>query len=282
MEIGKLFREFRVERNITLKEASNGIVTFSYLSKFERGLVKITVENLMLLLERLDISIIEFFTYLKKDEISDKTLLNEISNAFKNQDISSLFQLADNQYRLYTMTKNIKLKYNGIMIKAILSNIENIDISLEERILVSNYLINCSIWTNYEIILLGNSFNIFSEFFQKSIVIEIQKRITSIPLNDENRYNLKNVLINICIHYLNENRLIEVNDIVLFLEDILNNNEYFFKTRLLFIKSNIYILEGNTDEGIALANKSISIFEIFDPVFANMHKDKLSKLMAKI
>ncbi|MFT8843663.1 helix-turn-helix domain-containing protein [Schleiferilactobacillus harbinensis] len=58
--IGKVFREIRLSRHLSLDYVSCSIVTKSFLSKFERGQSSIMFEKLVALLERMQVTITEF------------------------------------------------------------------------------------------------------------------------------------------------------------------------------------------------------------------------------
>ena len=45
-EIGEIYRDLRLGKHVTLKDASNGIVSLAFLSRFERGLYDISFNNL--------------------------------------------------------------------------------------------------------------------------------------------------------------------------------------------------------------------------------------------
>ena len=54
---GDTFRLLRKERGFTLKTMSEGIISFSYLSKFEKGESDITLHNFIRLIERLNMTL---------------------------------------------------------------------------------------------------------------------------------------------------------------------------------------------------------------------------------
>ena len=58
--IGEVFREIRLGRHLSLDYVSRGVVTKSFLSKFERGQSSITFEKLVALLERMQVTVAEF------------------------------------------------------------------------------------------------------------------------------------------------------------------------------------------------------------------------------
>lgn len=69
-EIGEVVRKLRKNRGLTLKELSDGILSYSALAAFERGKYVISFEKLLQLLNRLNFPLQEF-TFLIEDEGTD-------------------------------------------------------------------------------------------------------------------------------------------------------------------------------------------------------------------
>ncbi|WHQ66967.1 helix-turn-helix domain-containing protein [Lactiplantibacillus plantarum] len=59
-EIGEIYRDLRLGKHVTLKDASNGIVSLAFLSRFERGLYDISFNHLLELLDRINVQLSEF------------------------------------------------------------------------------------------------------------------------------------------------------------------------------------------------------------------------------
>lgn len=59
-KIGKLFRELRQDKGLSLAQASDKILSPSQLSHFERGDGDITTDRFFALIQNIDISIAEF------------------------------------------------------------------------------------------------------------------------------------------------------------------------------------------------------------------------------
>ncbi|GAP00345.1 helix-turn-helix domain-containing protein [Fructobacillus ficulneus] len=89
-EIGEVFRLFRKGKNVTLQEASRGIVSYTFLSKFERGLTDISFMHLLELLDRINVQLSEFeFLYQKSNNYTND-LLPTLQRAYQSSDINSL------------------------------------------------------------------------------------------------------------------------------------------------------------------------------------------------
>ena len=70
MEVGELLKKIRLEKNLTQKEMSRGVLSVSYYSKVEKGIHRVGAEDLILILDNNDIQRTYFFNRLKKTKIN--------------------------------------------------------------------------------------------------------------------------------------------------------------------------------------------------------------------
>ncbi|WQG56172.1 helix-turn-helix transcriptional regulator [Lactiplantibacillus plantarum] len=89
-EIGEIYRDLRLGKHVTLKDASNGIVSLAFLSRFERGLYDISFNHLLELLDRINVQLSEFeYMYNQKNEMTTD-LLPTFQRAFQSGDTITL------------------------------------------------------------------------------------------------------------------------------------------------------------------------------------------------
>lgn len=89
-DLGPLFRVFRKERGFTLKSLSKGIISFSYLSKFEKGETQISLHNFIQLLQRMNLTVDEvlYFNQIKMNHYRE--FFQKIAVAHVQQDLVKL------------------------------------------------------------------------------------------------------------------------------------------------------------------------------------------------
>lgn len=176
--IGESFRELRQERGFTLKSLSDGIVSFSYLSKFEKGKSQITLVNFIQLAQRLNMTIDEILYFSNIEMINYVGFFKKISFAYSNSDLAALKQHLKTEENLYEKTRINYHKYNSIMISVIINNLDN-DFCIPENDaeLLVDYVVKCSFWTTYEVSLFGNILPLFSEELLTILLEEVKKRI---------------------------------------------------------------------------------------------------------
>jgi len=197
---GEVFRILRKERGFTLKTMSEGIISFSYLSKFEKGESDITLNNFTQLIERLNMSTDEFFYFSGKKTTQYTNLLMKVSIAYAKNDYELLLSYSKTEKELYAINGNQQHKYNAIMILVIAQDISRCcSIPQEDIDILVDYIIKCLHWSSYEISLLGNSIIIFSDELLIILLKEIKKRLEEHKINKRNIRDLIALIENTCL-----------------------------------------------------------------------------------
>lgn len=279
MNIGTMYRDLRTERGLTLKDATTGEISYSQLSKFERGESSITIHHLVNLVHNLGISFSEFIVAIEKFDSPYKLYIEEIDSAYKQGDIDALKMIIQTHEKLYLETNQVLFRYNAIMTKLLLNDLTEVEIPEADKHLISEYILKCSIWTSYEVILLGNSLRGLTKSLQDVLIADMIAKLPTIQEGNPLKAHILSILINVCFDRLRSEETDEVNDIMAAIQPQLSTNAYYFKNRLLFLKGIVAIVQGQTDEGVAQCQTAIQVFELFDPPFAKMHEDELNSYL---
>ena len=96
MTIGELLKEFRIRNLKTQKEWTAGIVSPSYYSKVEKGIHRITAEDLLAILTANQIKPWDFFNKLSPDQAQDNVasfIEDEVNRAYYQNDIQKIRQI---------------------------------------------------------------------------------------------------------------------------------------------------------------------------------------------
>lgn len=280
--IGESFRKLRKERGFTLKTMSEGIVSFSYLSKFEKGKSQITLINFIPLAQRLNVTIDEILYFSNIEMTNYVNFFKKISFAYSNNDITTLKQYLEIQENLYKKTNIDYHKYNSIMIAVIINNLDkSFSISESESKLLVDYVVKCSFWTTYEVSLFGNVLPLFSEELLTILLEEVKKRIVNYKVMNRNYRDLIGILQNACIIFLRNKKVEQAISLSDFLETAIEKNHYFGKIRQLYIKGIIDIALGNNDKGLDKARKAIDVINLMDEKYAKNHELELKHFQSK-
>ena len=236
---------------------------------------KKALEQAMANLQDLGISFAEFMTAIEEFNSPYTFYIEEIDSAYKKGDIDALNAIAQTQENLYDETNQILFKYNAIMTRLLLNDLTEVEIPEADKHLISEYLLKCSVWTSYEVILLGNSLRGLTKSLQDVFVADMIAKLPTIQEDNPLKVHILSILINVCFDRLRSEETDEVNDIMAAIQPQLSTNAYYFKNRLLFLKGIVAIVEGQFDEGVSKCQKAIQVFELFDEPFAKMHQDEL-------
>lgn len=274
--LGPLFRTLRKERGFTLKNLSEGIVSFSYLSKFEKGKTQISLNNFIQLLQRMNLTVDEFLYYNQIKTNDYREFFQKIAVAHVQQDLTKLKSYLEIEKTLYQETKIKFHKYNAVMISVVIKELEPTFFIPEDGMHeLVDYILGCSFWTTYEISLFGNSLSLFSEDLLIILLKEIKRRIQEYQVIHKDLRDLIRLLQNGALILLRKKKVDRSLEISNFLITVIERDQYFEKTRQLFIDGVITFALGKKDEGIEKALQAIKIIENFDEQLAKNHRLEL-------
>lgn len=100
MAYGKKFYKYRKQQGFSLNEAAEGITSVSSLSRWELGQGSMSIDKILLLINRIGINLGEFFHFKHSDAIY------QIKLAFWKKDYSKSELLARKYLSLFHQTKN--------------------------------------------------------------------------------------------------------------------------------------------------------------------------------
>ncbi|MGE7623368.1 helix-turn-helix domain-containing protein [Viridibacillus sp. NPDC096237] len=280
---GWIFRDLRLERGYNLKEVADGIVTISFLSKFERGDSDISLSNFYALLEKLNITLSEF-TLITNDYTSTyfENLIEQIKVAYENNNTSYLQNIADIEQANWK-NRNLKIhRCNEIMTKALLYNLDKQkSLSDEEIQFLCEYLLTIENWSIYELALFGNSLSSLKVETVVTLSKELINRGQLFIKLKKNKIELIRILLNTVVICLENHNISSALYFLTVLDSLLNNTDFYFeKTKFLFLKGLYKIKIGELDKGTVLANKALFLMEELDSaIFVNTHKNYLDNFL---
>lgn len=280
-DLGPLMRVLRKERGFTLKSLSEGIISFSYLSKFENGESQISITNFIRLAQRLNLTVDEilYFNQIKMNDYTE--FFQKISIAHVHQDVNKLknyFAEENNRY------KNHQIKfhqYNAVMIGAVIKDLEdNFQIPAEDVQELVDYLMVCSSWTSYEIGLFGNSLSLFTDDLLMILLEEIKEKIIDYRVMRKSFRDLIRLVQNAALIFLRKGEVEKASELSIFLADIIVRDQYFENTRQLFIDGVILMASDQEKEGLDKVQQSLIIMDTLDKNLAENHRLELQHLEA--
>ena len=262
---GEIFRNLRKERGYTLKTMSQDIISFSYLSKFEKGESDITLLNFIRLIERLNMTIDEFLYFNEVNLSYYSELFIKMAAAYAKNNSMLLKSYAQTEENLYNTTDKVHHKCNSVMILAVAQDIDaSISIPQDDTIFLVDYIVKCSYWSTYEVSMLGNTLTLFSDDLLLILLEEVKSRLNEYKVTKRNIRDLIALIENACLILLRNKKIEEAKSLSDFLEFFLAPTYFFEKTRKIFIDGIILICKGDINEGTKKSQEAINIIRVMN------------------
>lgn len=157
---GATFRTFRKNKEYTLKHVANGIVSVSFLSKFERGNSDISFSVMIELLERMTVTYEEFyFMHHAGKSNAIEEFFNTAGKAYVDRDVSTIDSLKKKELEKFQRTNHIPYHCNVLLLEVYKSMIlyKEPDVADDSLQLLTNYLFDIEVWGYYELSLYNST-----------------------------------------------------------------------------------------------------------------------------
>lgn len=269
-DYGNTFRTFRKNKGYTLKQVASGIVSVSFLSKFERGDSDISFSMMVKLLERMMVTYEEFYFLHNREKTNAiDEFFNQAETAYAKRDVQAINRLKNQAIKSYQRSNLAPFQCNILLLEVYRSMIELETPDFEDESLeqLTNYLFDIETWGYYELRLYNSTLFLLPPesaiFFSKSIYSKIEA-IKKLPL-------LHNVFIRIMLNtitYLTGGqnpRFLYEEECRTFMDYLDNSDipEGDLKARVGYLQAQAYldIRLGNVDKGVATLKRVIALYE---------------------
>ena len=264
--LGKVFKELRKSRKISLRKATGGRFSASLLSCFENGQSEISAPKLITALENIHASMEELLFLARgfhQDAYSE--FRNRIFEAIDPQDLTSLSTLYQREYQQIPFSKNKQEHIlNAILIKSYMKAIdETVTLTSEEERVLHDYLFSVEIWGLYELSFFSSCSPLLSVQLLTKYTREMLRKSDFLQGVGKNRNMMHTLLLNgfmVCI---------EVDDFtnaLYFKKQIEKNffeeNETYFRIVYLWAEGLLDSKQGRAEAGQRKMEDAVRIFEI--------------------
>lgn len=257
---GAYIKQLRKSKSMTQKELARGIVSEHFLSEFERGHTKISMDHLMLLLERMNISLEEFAVYLVPDVKTQEEFFDVLLQAVSYEDLYLLEKIRSEQEALYQKSYNVRYRHREILVKAYINQLAHVAQSKEELRLIRDYLFNVDDWGYYELELFKQSSPFLSSSVLHKFVPQLRKKGHLYLSSRLYAESIGMILLEVAYADLQQNHVRDALDSIKLLEELLEKRQLFFMTnRKNFLKGICLIKTGNLTQGLTQVQKSIDL-----------------------
>ena len=158
-QLGKVFHEFRRNRNISLKQVADDTVSVSQISRFERGESDITLTRFLRMLENMHVEMGEFLDTVRRyDEPETIRFMSQLTPLEYQRDTDGFLRLFREQKEKYEKCPSVyQYHLNMILAQSFICKCDDtVPFPKEYLDEVTDYLFSVDEWKIYEIILIGN------------------------------------------------------------------------------------------------------------------------------
>lgn len=264
--LGKVFKELRESRKISLRKATGGGFSASLLSRFENGKSEISAQKLFVALENIHANVEELLFLARgfhQDAYSE--FRNRIFEAIDPQDLTSLRTLYQREYQQLPFSKDRQQHIlNAILIKSYMKAIdETVTLTSEEERVLHDYLFSVEIWGLYELLFFSSCSPLLSVQLLTKYTREMLRKSDFLQGVGKNLNIMHTLLLNAFM------ACIEVDDLtnaLYFKKQIEKNffeeNETYFRIVYLWAEGLLDSKQGRTEEGQRKMEDAVRIFEV--------------------
>lgn len=264
-QIGSYIRDVRRSKGMKMKDLAKGIVSNTFLSKFERGQNDIGAEKLLLLIKRLNISPLEFFNGVFHGQDTDLNIFyKKVKLAHKEENLYLFNQLLTEEENHYQQTGNYCHRHNAILIKQLINHYSGLPYDLHLNKEIIDYLMQVEDWTSYEFGLLSNFIFCFSKnqilLFSKSVIKKVHGHLDNTIYAQE----FYRFMLNIVERLIDLGELREAHQLIHELDSMLTGTRHYYELNLLaYFRGVIYLKLGDAQKGKDLVEESIKMMTQF-------------------
>lgn len=182
-EISTVIANFQKNRGYTINELIDGIISRTQYYRFMNG-SSIRTEQLLLLLDRLNISLSEFELELGRDLRKEYDLYQrKMRAAFMRKDIAALSDVQKATEKIYAAKQMSKFQHLSILCQFLISRIQQSPIPKDCQV-IANYLLKLDKWQLYDIELFTNSFASFDDAIIPVLIKRLDKDLDAYDSSD--------------------------------------------------------------------------------------------------
>ena len=264
--LGKVFKELRESRKISLIKATGGRFSASLLSRFENGQSEISAPKLFAALENIHANVEELL-FLARDFHHDANseFRNQLFKAVNPKDLTSLHTLYQREYQKIPFSKDKQEHIlNAILIKSYMKAIDvTVTLTSEEERVLHDYLFSVEIWGLYELSFCSSCSSLLSVQLLTKYTREMLRKSDFLQGVGKNRNMMHTLLLNGFM------ACIEVDDFtnaLYFQKQIEKNffeeNETYFRIVYLWAEGLLDSKQGRAESGQRKMEDAVRIFEI--------------------
>lgn len=280
--LGKIFKEYREARHISLSQAAGQVCSKSMLSRFENGQNDISAQKLLHILENIHTEFDEFAQAVHDKYQNNQTkLLDQIHRLMDLNDFQPLQDFYQQKRQNYLETGSTADFLDSIIIKAHLCAVQpDCQASQEETDFLHDYLFSVPIWGRYEMTLFSHCTPLLSPALYAQYTQEMTNRPDFPKLFENNRNTFHSIFLNGFLLCIGSRAFEEAAYFESLIEaHFYQENETYLRIIYRYAKGELAFLTGDRGTGRRQMQEAIQVLRLLDCHFsADYYEASLEKI----
>lgn len=285
---GETFKALRTAKGISSTELVAGIISQSSLSKFENNKSKISINALILLLDKLNVKLDEFIFYTGKRSVNSlhslQMKISRLHNENSPKSINALESLKEIHYQAWRQSKNRDELIYAILIESAIADNTQTKISVNSSEFIKRYLFEAEIWNQYELSILAGVISQLPADYQHYVATILPKLTTNKLIQTKYPNLLCFIMVHLIVGFIHEKNYVQGIKIVnLFKKSIAADASFSNRVHINYLQGICLMGAGKFELGVKIARKSISVLEYFnEPDIAQIETTFLESFIKEI
>lgn len=283
--LGKVFKQIREARHISLAQAAAGVCTPSMLSKFETGNHDLSASKLLSSLANIHSEPAEFLYMVRGFQHSElDSFLMEIEQG--SRDKHSSYEKLRRMYEIEQKMISLHQDFTLHMVKALLiksrmrSYNESIIMTEQEETFFHDYLFDISFWGEFEIKFFAECSPLLPSDLFTMYTREMLHKSDYLGTLYSNRYTIDTLLLNGFLRCIGENDFINANYFDKQIHDhFYDDNQAYHRIIYMWAKGYYYFAHGEKSRGIHQMQQAVTILSTLGCVAAEYYKNKMKEIL---
>ena len=284
-DLGKVFREFRISKNYSLKEAAGEACSTSQLSRFELGESDLATSRFFEILDNIHVTLENFMDKARNFQHHEHvSLMAQIIPLYYSNDIAGFQKLQREQLeKVKSSTNSLYFELNWILLQGLICQ-RDASYSMKQIDLdkVADYLFKIEEWTMYELILFGNLYSFYDVEYVTRLGREVMEREEFYQVIGRHRKLVLILALNCYQHCLENFAFENASYFEAYVEKIIGNGIKLYERNIFhYLKGFSLYQKGQCKEGCKQMQESMHIFDVLglpeQVAYYQEHYDKFVK-----
>ena len=283
--LGKVFREFRISKNYSLKEAAGQACSTSQLSRFELGESDLAASRFFEILDNIHVTIENFMDKARNFQHHEHvSLMAQIIPLYYSNDIAGFQKLQREQLeKAKSSTNPLYFELNWILLQGLICQ-RDASYSMKQSDLnkVADYLFQTDEWTMYELILFGNLYSFYDVDYVTRLGREVMEREDFYKEIGRHRKLVLILALNCYQHCLEHRSFENASYFESYVGKIIGNDIKLYERNIFhYLKGFSLYQKGQCKEGCKQMKEAMHIFDLLglpeQVAYYKEHYDKFVK-----